>query len=47
MIARYATWTSRTGEIAPTVSERMRSTPWYSGVSRTNSWSAGGYASIG
>ena len=28
MIDRYATWTSRTGEIAPTVSERIRSTPW-------------------
>ena len=28
MTDRYATWTSRTGLIAPTVSERMRSTPW-------------------
>ena len=28
MTARYATWTSRTGEMAPTESERMRSTPW-------------------
>ena len=28
MIVRYATWTSRIGEIAPTVSDRMRSTPW-------------------
>ena len=44
MIDRYATWTSRTGEIAPTVSERIRSTPWYSGVIRTNAWSSGGYA---
>ena len=25
---RYATWTSSTGEIAPTDSDRMRSTPW-------------------
>ena len=33
--SRYATWTSRTGEIAPTASERIRSTPWYSGVSCT------------
>ena len=28
MIVRYATWTSRIGEIAPTVSDRIRSTPW-------------------
>ena len=39
---RYSTWTSRIGLIAPTVSERMRSTPWYSGVSRTTTCSTGG-----
>ena len=43
MIARYATLTSSAGETAPTVSDRMRSTPWYSGVSRTKTWSASGY----
>ena len=26
--SRYATWNSRIGEIAPTVSDRIRSTPW-------------------
>ena len=36
---RYATWTSRIGLIAPTVSDRMRSTPWYSGVRRTTTCS--------
>src|SRR4029079_15493550 len=46
-IARYATWNSRTGLIAPTVSERMRATPCESGVRRTPGGSAGGYVSIG
>ena len=42
MTSRYATWTSRIGEIAPTVRDRMRSTPWYSGVSRTITCNASG-----
>jgi hypothetical protein len=37
MTARYATWTSSCGPMIPSASDRMRSTPWYSGVSWTTS----------
>ena len=39
---RYTTWTRICGPIAPRISERIRSTPWYSGVTCTTSCSSGG-----